>query len=326
MIDTSDATQFQNTMQQLRTQLASVIVGNEEVIDCALIALFTGGHCLLEGAPGLGKTLLVHTLAQSVSLQFSRIQFTPDLMPADITGTEVIDLSENTTERFTLRKGPAFTNILLADEINRATPKTQSALLEAMQEKSVTINGTTHNLSKPFLVLATQNPIDMEGTYPLPEAQLDRFMFKLTLPSPTRAQLAEITKRSTQNNQSALPALLSASEIKPWIMQIREVIAPQQVIDFAAKIICTLSPGSEDANHNCTRLLRFGPSPRAAIALINAAKAFALSEGRYNICYDDLLKYTLPVLRHRLILNFEGEAQNISTDQIISECLGELKP
>ena len=303
-----------------KAEIAKGIVGQDAVVDGILTALIAGGHVLLESVPGLGKTTMVRTLAATVDLSFSRVQFTPDLMPADITGTTILT-SEPTAggevRRFQFEPGPIFANILLADEINRATPKTQSALLEAMQEQRVTIGRTQHVLPRPFCVLATQNPLEMEGTYPLPEAQLDRFMFKLIVPYPTSAEMALILDRTTGATESVPARVLNGDALLAMRQIVLEVPIAAHVRDFAIAIVEATHPGTPAATPEVNRCVRFGASPRAAQTLVLAAKISALLDRRYNVSYDDVRRYAAPALRHRIGLSFEGEAEGVTVDAIV---------
>jgi MoxR-like ATPase len=301
------------------------VVGQEETVLGALIGLVAGGHILLEGAPGLGKTLLVRSLADSVDLPFSRVQFTPDLMPADITGTNILAETPDGRREFLFRKGPIFANILLADEINRATPKTQSALLEAMQEHAVTAGGTRHALEPPFLVMATQNPIEHEGTYVLPEAQLDRFLLKILVPYPTVEELAAIADRTTGAETQQAHKVANRESILTLQRIVREVPIAPSVRDFALSLVVATHPGSEGAPAETNRYVRYGASPRGAQALILTAKALALMAGRYNVSKDDIRRAALPALRHRVLLNYEAEADGKTSDAVISALLGHVE-
>lgn len=313
--------QFRERFVELRQEIGKVIVGNQEIIDGALICLFAGGHALLEGVPGLGKTLLVRTMSLALDLKFSRIQFTPDLMPADIIGTNVIDQAESGRREFRFEKGPVFANVLLADEINRATPKTQSALLEAMQEHRVTVGGETYVLEQPFVVLATQNPLEMEGTYPLPEAQLDRFLLKLIVASPTREELTEVLKRTTDRIEPNPSVVMDGSQVREMRSLCREVPIATHVRDYAVRCVLATHPRSEHATDMANQFVRYGSSPRGAQALILAGKIKALLDDRYNVSYDDIRSILKSALRHRIILNFEGEAEGVSTDRILDDIL-----
>ena len=315
------AAEFRRDFAAVREQLARVIVGHDAVLDGVLTCLFVGGHCLLEGVPGLGKTLLVRTLAQAVDLQFSRIQFTPDLMPADILGTNMIVESDDGRRAFEFRRGPIFTQVLLADEINRATPKTQSALLETMQEGSVTIGGTHYQLEPPFFVLATQNPIEQEGTYPLPEAQLDRFFFKVLVGYPSREELNAVLERTTRVDAAEVKRVLDGRRIKELQRIAREVMVAPHVRDFAARLVLATHPGGPHAVDAADKWLRFGAGPRGAQALVLAAKVRALLNERFNVIFDDLRTAALPALRHRVLLNFEAQAEGIDADRVVREIL-----
>ena len=327
------AESFQTTYNQVRDEIAKVIVGHGEIIDGVLTCLFTGGHALLEGVPGLGKTLLIRSLADALSLDFSRIQFTPDLMPADITGTTIVmenRRDDGTTAReFTFQKGPVFAQIVLADEINRATPKTQSAMLEAMQEKSVTVGGVTHPMTKPFFVMATQNPIEQEGTYPLPEAQLDRFMLKLDVGYSSREDLNEILNRTTQAEQPAIAPVLNAQQILEYQQVVRHVVIAPEVQDFAVRCVLATHPETSGGNNEFAtgltkQFVRVGASPRAAQSLVLCGKVRALLAGRAHVAVDDIKYLALPALRHRVLLNFEGTAEGITTDMVVNEIVDTL--
>jgi len=315
--------EFARTFDRIRQEVRGVIVGHQELIDHVLIALLAGGHVLLEGVPGLGKTLLVKTLSQALDLGFSRIQFTPDLMPADIIGTNVVMQDAAGRRYFEFQRGPVFTQVLLADEINRATPKTQSALLEAMQEHAVTAAGTSYTLTEPFFVLATQNPIEMEGTYPLPEAQLDRFLFKLRVEFPSAPDLVEIINRTTAAAVPQAEVAATAAQILDMLRLAREVEVASHVKESVARLIQATHPDIPAAASMARRYVRYGSSPRGAQALILAAKVRALIAGRANVAFGDLKVLSLPALRHRIILNFEGEAEGINPDAIIQNALEE---
>ncbi|CCW34655.1 MoxR-like ATPase [Chthonomonas calidirosea] len=318
---TQQVEQFQHAFDEIRTEIGRVIVGNKEIVEGALICLFMGGHALLEGVPGLGKTLLVRTLAETVRLKFNRIQFTPDLMPADITGTTILSETPDGKREFRFQPGPVFANVLLADEINRATPKTQSALLEAMQERSVTVGGVVHKLEEPFLVLATQNPIEMEGTYPLPEAQLDRFLFKLLVYPPNFEELSAIVDRTTGEKTETVRPVLDGPTILQWRQLARAVPIAPNVQEFALRLILGTHPTNDEAPRMVKQFVRFGSSPRGAQALILASKIRALTKGRYNVAIEDIVEIAKPALRHRILLNFEGQAEGIVTDSIIEELI-----
>ena len=316
----AQASAFAETLQTLREEVAKVIVGHKDVIEKTIVGFVTGGHVLLEGVPGLGKTLLVRTLADAVSVDFSRIQFTPDLMPADITGTNIV-IEEDGHRRFEFQKGPIFGNIILADEINRATPKTQSALLEAMQEGSVTFAGNTLYFEQPFFVLATQNPIEMEGTYPLPEAQLDRFMFKLDVLSPSIAELSAIFRSTTGAEVAKAEAVVDGPRILEMRALAKQVPIAQHLTEYVAALVLGTHPQTEQVANIVKQFVRVGASPRGGQAMIAGAKLLALWRGRYNVSADDIRECAYPALRHRMILNFEGEAEGIEPDDVISKVL-----
>jgi MoxR-like ATPase len=313
--------QFISSFQALRSEVEKVIVGHREIIDHVLIGMFAGGHVLLEGVPGLGKTLLIKTLAEGLDLSFSRIQFTPDLMPADIIGTNIIVEDQVGRKQFQFQSGPIFAHILLADEINRATPKTQSALLEGMQEGGVTVGGNSRPLPSPFFVLATQNPIEMEGTYPLPEAQLDRFLFKLRVRYPAIEELNAIIDRTTQVRTVTMERMMTGPVVLGYRELVREVPIAAHVRDLASSIVMATHPQWAQAPDVTRRFVRYGASPRGAQALVLGAKVRALSEGRYNVSVDDLKALATPALRHRVILNFEGEAEGIDVDTLIDQII-----
>jgi MoxR-like ATPase len=313
--------EFVNVFESLRDEVRKVIVGHDDVISNVLVGLFSGGHVLLEGAPGLGKTLLIRTLAEGLELSFSRIQFTPDLMPADIVGTNIIVEDAEGRKHFQFQQGPIFAHILLADEINRATPKTQSALLEGMQEGSVTVGGATRMLPSPFFVLATQNPIEMEGTYPLPEAQLDRFLFKVRVRYPALDELNAIIDRTTRVQSVEVRRVISGQAVLGFRELVREVPIAAHVRDFASLIVMATHPQWEQAPDVTRRFVRYGSSPRGAQAIVLGAKVRALTQGRYNVSADDVRAMAVPALRHRIILNFEGEAQGIDTDNLVTQVL-----
>ena len=311
------AEQFQRDFAKLHAEISKVIVGNEEVIDEVLITLFGAGHCLLEGVPGLGKTLLVSTLSDALDLEFSRIQFTPDLMPSDIVGTHIINEGADGRRKFVFEKGPIFANVVLADEINRATPKTQSALLEAMQEQHVTVAGTQNVLDPPFFVMATQNPLEMEGTYPLPEAQLDRFFFKILLTSPGRQDLSAILTRTTREEVPRAAQVMAKESVKEWIELARQVVIAPHVQDYAVRLTLSSQPESEFAAPLVKQYVKYGASPRGAQALSLSSKIRALLDGRFNVSFTDVERGLHPALRHRMILNFEADADNVTSDDIL---------
>jgi MoxR-like ATPase len=316
--------QFRHRYASVKEQIGRVIVGHDDIVHGVLTSMFIGGHCLLEGVPGLGKTLLVRTLAETLNLNFNRIQFTPDLMPSDILGTNMINENAAGRRVFEFQKGPIFTQICLADEINRATPKTQSALLETMQEGTVTVSGVRYELEKPFFVMATQNPIEQEGTYPLPEAQLDRFLFKLVVGYSGRDELATIVERTTKGTIIKPEKVMDGAEIKQWQRLIRDVILASHVQDYIVRLILATHPQGPFALPITNQYLRWGASPRGAQTLALAAKVRALLEGRYNVSFEDVRRVYLPALRHRVILNFEAQAEGLDTDHVLLEILEKL--
>jgi MoxR-like ATPase len=318
------AEQFRARYQAVREQIGRVIVGHDDIVHGVLTCMFVGGHCLLEGVPGLGKTLLVRTLAKTLDLHFSRIQFTPDLMPADILGTNMVMEAPDGKRFFEFQKGPIFTQILLADEINRATPKTQSAMLETMQEGSITVAGNHYQLQKPFFVLATQNPIEQEGTYPLPEAQLDRFFFKLVVGYSTREELATVIDRTTRGEVIEPQKVMDGAEILKWQQLVREVILAKHVQDYVVRLTLATHPEGPFAAPITNQYLRWGSSPRGAQTLALAAKVRALLEGRYNVSFEDVRRVYLPAMRHRVILNFEAQAEGIDSDRVLLEILQKI--
>src|SRR6266511_787976 len=320
--DVAAVERLRQTAEAIEREVSRLIFGQQMVVRGVTIALLAGGHVLLEGLPGLGKTLLVRTIARALQLHYSRVQFTPDLMPADILGTNVLLASADGASRsFQFQPGPIFANLVLADEINRATPKTQSALLEAMQEHTVTVANNIHAVPEPFFVLATQNPIEMEGTYPLPEAELDRFFFKLHVSYPSRAQLAEIVRRTTGTLADPVRRVADGPTILEMQSLVREVPVANHVADYAVRLVLATHPDTDGAPDQTRRFVRYGASPRAAQAIVLAAKIYALFSGRFNVAFEDVRRVAPPALRHRLILNFEAEAKAISTDAVIQAVL-----
>jgi len=321
----AEAKRFTDALARIRAEIAKSIVGQEEIVEGVLTALFAGGHVLLEGLPGLGKTRLVRTLADALALDFARIQCTPDMMPADIIGTTILATDERGGRRFDFQRGPVFSNLLLADEINRATPKTQSALLQAMQESAVTVGNTTYTLDQPHIVLATQNPIELEGTYPLPEAQLDRFMLKLLVKPVELNALIAILERTTTGISTKTERVLSKDDVIAARALIANVPAAPPVVEFVAKLVLATNPDNARAPKSVRANVRYGSSPRGAQAILMCAKVQALASGRFHVAIDDVKKMAIPALRHRMILNFEGEAAGVSTDRIIAEIIDELE-
>ena len=316
--------QFRNRYHAVREQIGRVIVGHDEIVHGVLTCMFIGGHCLLEGVPGLGKTLLVRTLAQTMKLDFNRIQFTPDLMPADILGTNMVTETQDGKRVFEFQQGPIFTQICLADEINRATPKTQSAMLETMQEGTVTVGGVRYPMKQPFFVLATQNPIEQEGTYPLPEAQLDRFLFKLVVGYSNKADLETIVERTTRGVKIEPEVVMDGEEILKWQQLIREVILADHVQDYLVRLVLATHPEGAYSLPITNQYLRWGAIPRGSQTMALAAKVRALLEGRYNVSFEDIRRVYLPAMRHRVILNFEAQAEGIDTDHVLLEILEKL--
>ncbi|MBH0329720.1 ATPase AAA [Brevibacillus brevis] len=310
-------------VELVRQEIGKVLVGQKEVVEQLLWAVFAGGHALLEGVPGLGKTLLVRTLSQAFELSFQRIQFTPDLMPTDITGTNILLVDEKGQQSFQFQHGPIFAHVVLADEINRATPKTQSALLEAMQERTVSAGGVTRPLPEPFFVLATQNPLEQEGTYPLPEAQMDRFLLKIDVPYPTEEELKMIVRQTTTSQVITVEKVASAEQIAEIQQAAREVLVADAVLDYAVKLLLATHPGQQ-AIASVNKYVRNGAGPRGVQAIVSLAKVRALLAGRYNLAYEDVTAVALPALRHRIFLNFEGEANGIRPDRVIMDILDEL--
>lgn len=315
------AEEFRDRYAAIRESIGRVIVGHEDIVHGVLTSMLCGGHCLLEGVPGLGKTLLVRTLAETLDLQFSRIQFTPDLMPADILGTNMIVEDDDGHRRFEFQRGPVFTQILLADEINRATPKTQSAMLETMQEGTVTTAGHRYQLDQPFFVLATQNPIEQEGTYPLPEAQMDRFLFKLVVGYSSREELSTIVDRTTRGEKVTLEKVMDGTEIVKWQQLVRDVILASHVQDYLVRLTLATHPDGVFAAPATNKYVAWGSSPRGAQTLALASKVRALLEGRYNVSFEDVRRVYLPAMRHRVLLNFEAQAEGIDADEVLLEIL-----
>ena len=313
--------QFRADFELLRREIAKVIVGHEEVVEGTLTALIAGGHVLLEGVPGLGKTLLVRTLADALHLKFQRIQFTPDLMPADLIGTNIVLETPDGRRKFEFQHGPVFANVLLADEINRATPKTQSALLEAMQEHSVTVAGETHRLPEPFFVMATQNPLEMEGTYPLPEAQLDRFFFKLLTKFPSSSEIETILDRTTESVEPKAERTFHGQRILEMSKLARQIPIADEVRRYGIAVVLATHPESDRATDTTRRFVRYGSSPRGAQAIILAAKIRAILDHRYHVSREDIRAAAHAALRHRLILNFEGQAEGVAPDQVVDNIL-----
>jgi len=315
-------TQFREIATRIEAEVGKYIVGQREVIRHTLICLVAGGHALLEGVPGLGKTMLVRILSRVLDLKFARIQFTPDLMPADIVGTDILEETEDGRREFRFQPGPVFTNLLLADEINRATPKTQSALLEAMQERTVTVANRSYPLEPPFMVLATQNPIEMEGTYPLPEAQLDRFLFKVNVVYPSSQELVEILNRTTGEVEPEVEVVAGGAAVLAMGTLARQVPVASPVSDYAARLVVATRPENDAAPEMVRRYVRYGSSPRGAQALILGGKVTALLAGRYNVAFEDLRAVASAALRHRILLNFEGQAEGVNTDDVVGEVVG----
>jgi MoxR-like ATPase len=316
--------EFRAVVSRIEDEVATVMVGQADVVRDVLICLIAGGHALLEGVPGLGKTMLVRTLAESLDLYFSRIQFTPDLMPADITGTNILVEDPQGGRQFAFQPGPVFANLLLADEINRATPKTQSALLEAMAEKTVTVANQIHSLQEPFFVLATQNPLEMEGTYPLPEAQLDRFFFKLVVPYPSGEDLTEIVRRTTAPAMPEAMKVADGAVIRQMGLLSRQVPIASSVTDYVVRMTLATHPGNAEAPDVVRRYVRYGVSPRGAQAIVLGSKIRALIEGRLNVAYDDVRAVAPPALRHRLILNFDAESSGVTADDVLGQLIASL--
>lgn len=308
----------------VRKEIGKIIVGQQDVVDGVLICLLAGGHVLLEGVPGLGKTTLLRTLARVLHLKYSRIQFTPDLMPADIVGSMIMETSEDGHKSLRFQPGPIFANLVLADEINRATPKTQSALLEAMQERTVTSGTTTHELDRPFLVMATQNPIEMEGTYPLPEAQLDRFLMKILVDYPSREELITIVERTIQREEPELEQVMDRADVLELRRVCREVLVAPHVRDFAINLVMATQPGTSGAHSLASKYIRYGSSPRGAQSLLECGRVRALMQGRFHLSIDDVRHVAPAVLRHRIILNFDAHADNQTPETILRDIIASI--
>ncbi len=316
-----EAEHFRQRYQLVRDMIGRVIVGHDEIVHGVLTAVLCGGHCLIEGVPGLGKTMLVKALSSVLDLEFNRIQFTPDLMPADILGTNMIVEEQSGKRRFEFQRGPVFTQILLADEINRATPKTQSAMLETMQEGTVSVGGEIYKLQQPFFVLATQNPIEQEGTYPLPEAQLDRFLFKLIVRYSSRDELNEIVHRTTTNNTPNVDRVMDGAEILKWQSMIRRIVIAPHVQDYLVRLTLATHPDGAHSAPITNQYVRWGSSPRGAQTLALTAKVRALLDGRFNVSFEDIRRVFLPAMRHRVLMNFEAQAEGVSSDQVLLDIL-----
>ncbi len=321
---TEQFTEMSAKLGAVKGEIGKFIVGQQEAVEFSLYAILADGHALLEGLPGLGKTMLIRTISEVLDLSFSRIQFTPDLMPADITGTSILERGAEGTQRFVFKEGPIFSQMVLADEINRATPKTQSALLEAMGEKTVTVLGETRKMPRPFFVLATQNPIEMEGTYPLPEAQMDRFLCKILLPYPTKAELKEILKRTTGSNSIAIQKVMGAEEIMEAQEMVKEVVVADEMIDYAIDLVAATQDKSGSADE-WSKYVQYGSGPRGLQSMIRLAKARALVAGRFHVSIADIKTVAKPALRHRILINYEGEAEGVDVDGLIAKLLEEVR-
>lgn len=324
ILTTEDYVNMSKRLDEVRAEIGNFIVGQKEAVEFSIYCVLADGHALLEGLPGLGKTMLIRTISEVLDLSFSRIQFTPDLMPSDITGTSMIERLENGKQQFTFQKGPIFSQMVLADEINRATPKTQSALLEAMGEKTVTVLGETKQMDSPFFVLATQNPIEMEGTYPLPEAQMDRFLCKILVSYPSKAELMEISKRTTGGQTIVLNKMMNAEEIVHAQQMVREVLVADDMLEYAVDIIAATHPEAA-VIPEIAQYVQYGSGPRGLQSIIKLAKARALVAGRYHVSIADIKSVAKPVLRHRLLLNYEGEAEGKTADELVDLILQTIK-
>ena len=321
----TDVTNLREACEQLRESIAEQFIGQEDVSELLVLGLLAGGHVLLEGSPGLGKTTLVRAISSKLDLSFRRVQFTPDLMPPDVLGTRMLEIDDDGSRHFSFEPGPIFTNVLLADEINRATPRTQSALLEAMQEGQVTTYGQTRELEQPFMVIATQNPIEMEGTYPLPEAQLDRFLFKVTIEMPEREALSEILNSTTGTRTEAGGVVLDGNELRNMRALVRQVPVSSDVVGLVSALILATHPASPDSPERVATFVRHGASPRGGQAILLASKARALTRGRVHVTVEDIEALAIPALRHRILLGYEGEAADISTDDLVTDALAMAK-
>jgi MoxR-like ATPase len=325
MTNKANTENFGATVAKIKAELCKDIVGQSDIINDVTVAIIAGGNVLLEGVPGVGKTRLVRSLSKVLGLPFSRIQFTPDLMPSDVTGTDVITKDEQGNMRMEFRKGPIFANLILADEINRATPKTQSAMLEVMQEHKVTVGGETYKMSEPFFVLATENPIEQEGTYPLPEAQMDRFFFKLVMKFPTKDELCDIVNMTQKTMDETAENVVSAEDILSMRKTAAEVPISEEVLDYAVRLVTATHPDVDGASEAARKYVKNGASPRAAQALVTCAKVRALIEGRFNVAYDDIKYLAYPVLRHRIKINYTAISEGLCADAVIDELLKEIK-
>lgn len=324
MFSEQQYTEMAEQLQRVREEIGKLIVGQEEAVEYTLFSILADGHALLEGLPGMGKTMLIRTISQVLDLSFSRIQFTPDLMPADITGTNIIQRTDKGNHQFEFQPGPIFSQMVLVDEINRATPKTQSALLEAMGEKTVTVLGDTKPMAKPFFVLATQNPIEMEGTYPLPEAQMDRFLCKILVPYPSKEELIEIVKRTTGSQDVQLEKVMEAESIILAQQMVREVLVADEMLEYAADLVVATHPKEDNALSLVKQYVMYGSGPRGFQSIIKLAKARAVYHGRFHVAIADIKSVAKPALRHRILLNYEGEAAGKTTDDLIDEILQHL--